>query len=185
MDNNPQNNPQFDAAYILSLPPQIQSLMAMIDETARLAQAQVLAAQGFIIDVPIQVWGWDPWKIMTYRSNFGFTWVPSALQQNVSVAPGVSQPGAAPYNPLAPPFGSIKVSLNIADYPPFTPVPPAVPKTTDLVGPQSLGNMYLTVVGDHSPDGTPFTDSRGSFVKHVIPTPFGLNSWWELLTAAA
>jgi len=179
------NNPQFDAAYTLSQPPQVQALMAMPDETARLTQAQVLAAQGFIIDVPIMVWGWDPWKLMTYRQNMGFTWVPSALQQNISVAPGVSLPAAVAYNPLAPPFGSIKVSTNIADFPPYNAPPPPVPVTTELVGPQAVGSMYLTVVGDTSPAGTMFSDARGTFEKYIAPTPFGNNAWWILMTPAA
>lgn len=61
-----------------------------------------------------------------------------------------------------------------------------VPVTpSDPVGPSQGVNapsgrpMYYTVAGDTSPDGAAWTDARGSFVKHVIQTPFGGESYWE------
>jgi hypothetical protein len=65
--------------------------------------------------------------------------------------------------------------------PPPTPVPPAIP-TGFPVGPQARGNTYLAL--DVAPlpvfpDGSPFADARGQFVKHLIAGPFGNSSWWE------
>src|ERR1700693_3400963 len=116
----------FDKAYWASEPPELQALPAIEDFTQRSTRAAVLAAQGFVVDVPIMVWSWDPYLVMTMRSNYGYTWVPSALQSNVLVAPGVSQPGTVPYDPAHPPTGSIRVSTSLADYPPLNP-PVAVP----------------------------------------------------------
>jgi hypothetical protein len=47
------------------------------------------------------------------------------------------------------------------------------------VGPLSVGTLYLSVVGDNYPDGAKFTDSRGTFLKHVTITPFGRGNYWE------
>lgn len=176
----------FDKAYWASQPPEIRALLVYA-ESDRKIRAADLASKGFVIDVPIMVWGWDAYLAMKLRSDFGFTWVPSALQPNVTVAPGISPlAGQVAYDPAHPPAGSIKVSLDLADYPPFpTPSQPtSAPASTALVGPQSIGNLYLSVVGDTSPDGTKFTDSRGTFLKHVIATPFGRNAYWELVAPA-
>lgn len=173
----------FDAAYEASLPPQVAALAQIADLLARETEAAMLATQGFTIDVPIQVWGWDPYLVMTYRKQYGYTWVPSALQANISIAPGVSQPGTTPYDPNHPPSGSIKVSTNPADFPPFDPPTVTVPApVTDPVGLQSVANLYLTVVGDTTPDGGQFIDSRGTFVKHITVTPFGRSQYWEKIS---
>lgn len=171
----------FDKAYWASQPPELQALPAIDDMSQRTLRAAALAAKGFIVDVPIMVWSWDPYLVMTMRANYGYTWVPSALQPNIAVAPGVTQPGTASYDPSHPPGGSIKVSTNIADYPPFN-VPAPSPQAAgdgDPVGVQSIGTLYLSTVGDASPDGAKFTDSRGTFLKHVILTPFGRANYWE------
>ena len=177
----------FDKAYWASEPPELQALPAIEDLTQRSTRAAVLATQGFIVDVPIMVWGWDPYLVMTMRENYGYTWVPSALQSNVTVAPGVTQPGAVAYDPTHPPQGSIKVSINPADYPPYNPPPAPAPAAQlatggDPVGPLSIGTLYLSVAGDTSPDGTKFTDSRGTFLKHVTVTPFGRTNYWEKIS---
>jgi hypothetical protein len=169
----------FDNAYWASQPPAVQSLQNL-QYAARVTAGTTLAQQGFVIDVPIMIYGWDACLMMSYRQGYGYTWVPSALQPNVTIAPGVSQPGAVAYNPNSPPPGSIKVSINASDYPPFNPpvvAPPTGPPTV-LVGPLSFGTTYLTVVGDSSPDGTTYTDARGTFTKHVFATPFGPESYW-------
>jgi hypothetical protein len=171
----------FDKAYWASQPAELQTLPAIEDFNQRSLRAAALATQGFIVDVPIMVWGWDPYLVMTMRADYGYTWVPSALQPNISVAPGVTQPGAVPYDPAHPPTGSIKVSTNIADYPPLDPPvsTPQLPTSGNPVGPQSLGTLYLSVAGDSYPDGAKFTDSRGTFLKHVTFTPFGRTNYWE------
>jgi hypothetical protein len=174
----------FDKAYWASQPPELEALPAIADLGQRTTRAAALAAQGFSVDVPIMVWGWDPYLVMTMRTNYGYTWVPSALQPNISVAPGVTQPGAVAYDPTHPPAGSIKVSTNIADYPPLTPPAPVPQLATDgdPVGPLSVGTLYLSVVGDNYPDGAKFTDSRGTFLKHVTITPFGRGNYWEKIS---
>jgi hypothetical protein len=173
---------QFDAAYWASQPPEIQALQAIADPDQRATQGAALATDGFTIDVPIMVWAWDAYLVMTMRAQFGYTWVPSALQPPVTIAPGVAQPGVVAYNPLDPPAGSILVSTNIADYPPFTPPPQPTPQTpsgSDPVGLQSIGTIYLSVPGETYPNGATFTDSRGTFQKHMVVTPFGRNAYWE------
>ena len=90
------------------------------------------------------VWGWDAFLTMTMRVQFGYTWVPSALQPPVSIAPGIAQPGVVSYDPLHAPPGSIKVSTNIVDYPPFNPPPqpqPQTPAGDAPVGLQSVGTI--------------------------------------------
>ena len=173
---------QFDAAYWASQPPEVQALASIADQDQRATQGATLATNGFTIDVPIMVWGWDPYLVMTMRAQFGYTWVPSALQPPVTIAPSSAQPGVVAYDPLHPPPGSIKVSTNIQDYPPFiTPLPPAPqsPASADPVGLQSIGDIYLSVPGETYPDGAKFTDPRGTFQKHMVVTPFGRNAYWE------
>lgn len=170
----------FNAAYWLSQPPPVQALQGQQQGDALTEAATNLAIQGYVIDVPIMVWCWDPFQVMTLRQQYGYTWVPSALQPNVAIAPGLGSPSAPPYDPNNPPAASIKVSTNIADYPPYkAPTAPVSTVPTVLVGAQSLGSMYLTVTGDHSPDGTTYSDGRGTFVKHVIQTPFGYSAYWK------
>ena len=175
---------QFDQAYWASQPPEVRALVGIADQTQRASVAAQLASQGFTIDVPIMVWGWDAYLVMTMRANYGFTWVPSALQPAVTMAPGVSIPGTLPYDPANPPPGSIRVSTNIQDYPPFDPPAPPTPQPapvgTDPVGNQSVGTLYYSVPGvDNYPDGAKYTDSRGTFLKHVVITPFGRTCYWE------
>jgi hypothetical protein len=175
----------FDAAYWASQPPEVQALISIADQEQRANQAATLASNGFTIDVPIMVWGWDPYLVMTMRAQFGYTWVPSALQPPVTIAPGAAQPGVVAYNPSDPPPGSITVSTNIADYPPFIAPPQPTPQTPagdDPVGLQSVGNIYLSVPGETYADGATYTDSRGAFQKHIVVTPFGRSSYWELVS---
>lgn len=186
MSTTPQqtSQQQFDQAYWASQPPEIQALET-IDPAQRSVQAATLATNGFIIDVPIMVWNWDPYLVMTMRAQMGYTWVPSALQPPISIAPGLTEPGVVPYNPAEPPPGSIKVSTNVADYPPYAPPAPSTPTTpapSDPVGVQTIGNIYTPVPGDDYPNGATYTDSRGTFQKVVIVTPFGRVSYWELIS---
>ena len=121
---------------------------------------------------------------MNYRVSFGFTWVPSALQPQVTIAPGVAPlAGLIAYDPSHPPAGSIKVSTNPADYPPYvTPVPAhaADPASSDPVG-LAIGRQPVSFHpwATTYPDGAQYTDARGTFVKHVIITPFGRTNYWE------
>jgi hypothetical protein len=90
----------------------VQALRFLDDPLQRRQLAQDLAARGFQIDVPIMVWDWDPEMTMRLRQQAGYTWVPSALQNPVQIAPGLMCPGIDPYNPAARPPGAIVVSLD-------------------------------------------------------------------------
>jgi hypothetical protein len=101
-------------AYWATQPAEVQALMYAPNETKRMELAHELADQGFLIDVPIMVWGWDPLSTMVVRRNQGYTWVPSANQDPVAVAPGVSFPGLPSYDPKNAPSGSIAVTTDFA-----------------------------------------------------------------------
>jgi hypothetical protein len=99
----------FDNAYWASQPTAVQALRTMPEEE-RDGYADQLASEGYAIDVPIMVWGWDPSIVTSMRQADGYTWVPSALQNPVEVAPGLGSLGTlAAYNPKDPPAGSIAV----------------------------------------------------------------------------
>ncbi len=98
----------YSDAYWTSQPPAVQALRYM-DPDLREAKATELAHQGYTIDVPIMVWNWDPQKTMELRGQYGYTWVPSALQPNITIAPGLTVPGMQSYDPNHPPTGSIAV----------------------------------------------------------------------------
>jgi hypothetical protein len=98
-----------DDAYWAKQPAAIQALREIDDPDKRLVLGTQLAHQGYSIDVPIMIWGWDAGKVTAMRQSFGYTWVSSALQQPVQAAPGLTGPGITPYDPLHPPVGSILV----------------------------------------------------------------------------
>jgi hypothetical protein len=100
-------------AYWAEQPQPVQALRDMPDGDKQ-AAAVKLAQQGYTIDVPIMVWGWDPLTTMIERQNYGYTWVPSALGSPVEVPPGLSFPGLPSYDGNNPPAGSIKVSTDFA-----------------------------------------------------------------------
>jgi len=78
--------------------------------------------------------------------------------------------------PLTYPGVYVKPSL-----PPPTMAPAPAPQA--LVG-EPIGNTdgwYQPVAGDNSPDGTAFTDNRGTFVKVVVLNPFGKSQYWKLI----
>jgi hypothetical protein len=100
----------FDNNYWAQQPAAVQPLRTMQDQNQREAMATQLASEGHSIDVPIMVWGWDPSVVTSMRQAEGYTWVPSALQAPVDVAPGLPGMGTlAAYDPNNPPAGSIAV----------------------------------------------------------------------------
>ncbi|HME10043.1 MAG TPA: hypothetical protein VKG25_23500 [Bryobacteraceae bacterium] len=174
----------FDQIYWAHQPPETRALPTFDDETQRSAQAIQLAGQGFIVDVPIMIWLWDPLKCMQLRQSYAYTWVPSALQPPIAVAPGLVVPGQPVYDPNHPPPGSIKVSVDPNDYPPFdpAPVPTPVPVNTDVVGSPILGvpkMFYALGVATTWPDGSIATDARGKFLLHRVLGPMGASVWFE------
>jgi hypothetical protein len=99
----------YDNLYWAQQPAAVQPLRTM-PESERQNYAQQLAAEGYKIDVPIMVWGWDPSMVTSMRQADGYTWVPSAMQNPVEVAPGLGALGnLAAYDPNNPPPGSIAV----------------------------------------------------------------------------
>ena len=95
----------FDQIYWAHQPPETRALPTIDDETLRTARAIELAGKGFIVDVPIMIWLWDALKCMQIRQSYGYTWVPSALQPPIAIAPGMSVPGQPVYDPAHPPAG--------------------------------------------------------------------------------
>lgn len=185
---------QFDQVYRAAQPPEVRSLMDMPADSqeaisARVSRGAALAAKGYTIDAPIMIYAWDPYLCMSQRLAAGLTWVPSALQPGLGMPggysfPGLNTPGLQPYTSKAP-AGAIVVSVNPADYPPFDP-PAPVPQISapvDPVGPQSVGNLYLsTAAGNAYPDGATLSEQRGTFLKHVSVTPFGRMNYWEKIS---
>ena len=101
-------------AYWAAQPNAVQQLMTIDSEQLRLLRAQELADQGYLIDVPIMLWNWDPLATMTVRKNQGFTWIPSAKMEPVAVGPGLEFPGKPSYDAKNPPPGAILVSTDFA-----------------------------------------------------------------------
>ena len=99
----------FDDAYWANQPTAVQALRNVDDTAERTELASQLAGQGYTIDVPIMAWGWDPSVVTSLRQSYGYTWVPSALQNPIESAPGINNPGLTPYDPNNPPAGSIAV----------------------------------------------------------------------------
>jgi hypothetical protein len=170
-----------DAIYWAHQPPAVQSLQTYSGNDI-VAKAMGLATQGFTIDVPVMVWHWDPVCTMGYRQEYGYTWVPSALQAAPVIAPGISQPGTPSYNPSQPPAGSILVSLNAADYPPFNPPLPVPPPATNVVGVCYPGTGICNV-GPGLPagivDGATVSQNGASYLFHAVATPFGTSKWFS------
>ena len=98
----------FDTAYWAGQPAAVQQLQNIQNPEQRAALAEQLTQQGYSIDVPIMVWGWDPAITTSARESMGYTWVPSAGQAPVEAAPGLTFAGTT-YNPAQPPPGSITV----------------------------------------------------------------------------
>jgi hypothetical protein len=108
-DSSGDSTQSFDDAYWAAQPTAVQALRNMDNYDQRSQLAAQLSAQGYNIDVPIMVYGWDPAKITAARESYGYTWVPSAMQNPVAEAPGITAPGGNAYDPNNPPSGSIAV----------------------------------------------------------------------------
>lgn len=179
---------EFDAAYWASKPPEVAALKTMEPWSAELAaEATRLALAGHIIDREVMALGAvSPYNVMKLRETYGYTWVPSLLQESVPIAPGLWQLNVASYDPSNPPAGSIMVSLVLADYLPFTPVATQEPtKAVSIpVGPMVAGIMYSRVAGETFAIGAEWTGVTtagvaGKFVKRASAHPMGVSIWWE------
>lgn len=100
-------------AYWAAQPDEVRKLRDVSDFGERSNLAQQLADQGYTIDRAIMVWGWDPLKTMQTRKMYGYNWVPSFNQANVST-PGLAVTGQTPYDPNVRPAGAIAVNTDFA-----------------------------------------------------------------------
>lgn len=181
--------PPITSVDVIATVDQLRAQFAKVDHSVvtRLDVAYGLATQGAVLDAMIDIQGWDPFTTMTVRQAYGYTWVPSALQAGVSVAPGLNEPGQVPYDPNNPPAGSIKVTLNLADYPQFDPPKAAVAPPASGVSPVGIflhDTMYAqqpwdkTNDGDITGQGGVPSDARGRFQKHKVASAFGFQAWF-------
>lgn len=173
----------FNDIYWAAQPLPVQALRNMSGDE-RMRTAISLATQGYSIDTQIEGWGWDPEQVMTLRQQYGYTWVPALLQPSVAMAPGLNTPGLTVYDAAHPPAGSIFVSTNPADYPPFVnPTPTVHPGTpTSLVGIDEGAGYFaaLPAAATTLPNGSTYTaDPRGTFVFHLVATPFGNTMYFQ------
>jgi hypothetical protein len=188
---------QFGEAYWKAKHPEVRALRGILPAKGRdldsidilpdrQAAAIKLWQQGHTIDAQIDILFADipeaPYLLMAERRAWGYTWYPALGMPTPAIAPGLASGGAASYDPSNPPKGSIKVSLNLADYPPFDPPVPAVPapavEYVPVGGPLIPGlntGKYHSSVMDRETVGTTWK----GFVKRGVVNPFGMSVWWE------
>lgn len=170
---------QFNEMYWAHQPPEVRAQRGNMDSS----EAATLAMKGYAIDVPIMVWGWSAYNVMSLRQSYGFTWVPSALQPPLANGPGVTLPNQEPYDPKNPPAGSIKVSLDPTDYPPFVETPTNAPAVDydAMIGLPVLGipnYFYIAAPVPGLVDGQDVqTKTKGRYRFHRVgqPGPFGVS----------
>lgn len=168
-----------------SQPIAVQALRAANDESV----AADLAKQGYAIDHPIMVWGWDPVMVMILRLQEGYTWVPNAMQPNIPIGPGIENVWNLPsYDPNNPPPGSIKVSVSASDYPPAIRPAVVVPQNApaNKVG-TKIGSIFGFGPGAYAngklifPVGnTAFSENGVNYVAVVGQGLMGLSGYIEL-----
>ncbi len=160
---------QFLATYIRSKPPAVRALWPVdaqgFDDAARQVIVGRLLTEGYQLDEQIDVWGWDPLTTMLVRMNNRMTWVPIA--QNGAT---IDSPIAGGFSGPVPVTGAIKVSVDLADYPPFPDpppdAPPLIPPTPKVANPvgafTGIPNTYRCAFAQ---DGYGLTDE----VTNVLP----------------
>jgi len=192
-------NAEFCDMYWAAQPLEVQVLKDMVKKlyTDELQYADLavvgedLAKKGYKIDAEIMIYGNNPWSTMLSRQRYGYTWYPSLFQEPIRMTPGNSAPSVPSYDPLNPPPGSIKITLDPADYPSV--VPPVIQPPTPMTAkpnfsiPPTPSGTYYTIAGDTSGDGTKY-EGRGElgepvlkFRKVVKYGPFGGWAWWEVV----
>ena len=156
----------FDAAYKASLPPALQALMLMDPSNApdgtnpRAIKAGQLALQGYIIDVPIMAWNWDPYATMYSRQ----------LQGDNTVKDGLGQV-------------DIKVSTDPSDYPAYVAPPAPVDPSENYIGdpigtlPYAGAHWFAVQPGTMSLANGTIMEHRGHTLQlHVMMQQTGLSS---------
>lgn len=118
---------EFEPAYIAAQPAAVQAALKLPLGGPREAKMTELAQDGYLIDAPIMIWGWGSWWTTNERLADHYTWIPSALQPPIALAPGLIQGGVPRYEPGIVPFGGIIVTLDLDLLPYiFTPLPGSV-----------------------------------------------------------
>lgn len=184
----------FNERYWAAQHPDVRALRNA-DAKDRQELAISLATRGFVIDTPIMVWGWDPEMTMRLRKEYGYTWVPSALQPPVTLAPGLWFPGMPSYDERNIPPGAVKVSVDPADYPPYEPPrPDPRGQSYNPVGIATgfafeglpvhysaaplFGTDGKVLAMDDFRDGFIFADQRGQFRKRLFGTGQMTRGFW-------
>jgi len=142
-----------------------------------LGMARLLVESEHTLDMAVDIWKWDYWKVMNLRRRYGYNWIPAFTQSNVAVAPGLSMLTGGEYNPDAPPMGAILVPPSEQEDPNYespkaitAPQPP--PDGQVVFGPpitygQFLG-AYSVGTGTNVPPGTHATKDGLEFVYVVL-----------------
>jgi hypothetical protein len=167
------NNQVFDDAYWLHQPKPVRALrrgqagQVQLSEAEQLELAHSLMGQGFVIDGPIMLWGWGPYNVMLLRRLYGFASVPALNEDPTGAKTG---------------GGSIRVSIDINDYPPIEPPspPPDHAPLSTYVGSSWGAGIYGSLKGDPTADGQEATGPDGAiYVKHRVLSFGGkIASWY-------
>lgn len=132
--------------YIASRPPEVQALLRMGPDQARMDEADRLAKAGFSIDANIDAIGWDADKMMATRLMYGVLWVPK-------YGDNLPPPEAMRVLPAAK--GAILTSFNAEDpqYQPFAVPKPPTPAPSSHVG-DLIGNGVYQAIDVYLQDGS-------------------------------
>ena len=105
----------FDQAFRAAQPKAVQAFMENPNRTP--VDALGLANEGYLIDMVTMYWGWSAYDQTIRRLSLGYTWVPSANMNPVSLAPGLSMSGLEPYDPTMVPPGGILLTMDQSVFP--------------------------------------------------------------------
>lgn len=148
----------FVKAYWLAQPPPVRAFQDMPNtlpdgmlSPERGALAQELTRQGFDVDLPIMVWDWNPYYVMEVRQNEGVI------------------------NPLYLSGHVIKVSIDLADFPPYEkPAPPPLADSRFVGRYTGFLNWYFsTTAGNTVANGASVVQDGDTFVKEITFTVTG------------
>jgi hypothetical protein len=155
--------------------------------------------------------GWDPYSVVSMYSSMGANQINNSIQIGLGQCGQYALPGAPPLPlcnlgayPTSPQPGWITIppvaslfakganipALLAQWYPPFAaPIAVTPAAVVDPVGTQEWpgSQLYYNAPGsapNSYPNGTNYSDSRGTFIHISMATPFGNESWWQLVTPA-